>query len=347
MFDLMPVAFAAVVETMNSGVMVMDLQGRVIDMNPVFEKLTGYPISQAVARNGNEVCKNIQALSTACGDRNVTRVEFTLEINKSDSFYVALFSPITNSNNIFIGRLVLIHDITDKKKSEQKLLEQQRQLAVNEERQRMARNLHDNLGQVLGFINLQTQGIRRELVTAGVDVGLQRLDKLTRTAQTAHDDIRTFIRESRGMDLTEKDFMVSLNNYIFGFKETSGVETQLFVRDGFSADRIEPAARLNIIYIVKEALNNVQKHAHASHVNIQLMVENGELCVAVEDDGTGFDLSRNVIGRSSFGLNIMRERTVEMGGKLVVDSSQGKGTRIIIHMPDANGGNAHEADVGR
>lgn len=349
MFDLVPLARANVIETMDVAVMVLDLQDRILDINPAFEKIAGCPALQVTGRCVDAVCKNIPELAGACMDRSVLHTEFSIHQHESKRIYEALLSPLTDSKKILIGRLVLIYEITDKKQAQQAYLKQQRMLAVIEEREKMARDMHDNLGQLLGFINLQAQGIRQELAAAGVQTALARIDKLVDVTRLAHQEIRSYIKNTRNSVFQEKDFIAAIQKEIIRFEEQSGIVAQLDMPGQFVVGIAAPHARFAILQIVKEALRNVQKHAQAEHVKVSFSVENDELCVAIADNGKGFDpAGQNNAPGMSFGLNIMHERALEIGARFYIESSPGKGSRIVLITPIEKGRNdSHETDAGR
>jgi len=141
--------------------------------------------------------------------------------------YKVLLSPLTDSKGMLIGRLAVTYDITEKKQAQQEHLQQQWKLAVIEERERLARDMHDNLGQVLGFINLQAQGIRQELINAGIKTGTLKLDKLVDVAQSTHREIREYIRNVRSSDSMENNFMVTLAKDIMSFEEQTDLKIEL------------------------------------------------------------------------------------------------------------------------
>lgn len=147
------------------------------------------------------------------------------------------------------------------------------------------------------------------------------------------DELRTFIRESKDLTADKNDFIKSLNNLIGRFEMQSGIETRIVTIDSFSPNSLEPSKIINMLYITKEALNNVQKHSHAKHADISLTASVGMLYLTIADNGIGFDLSKSSIDRNSFGLDIMRERTTEMGGNLYIESYPGKGTKIKASIP--------------
>ena len=350
LFDVVPVARATVIETMDAGVMVLDLQDRVLDINPAFREIVNYSVQKTPVRTVVEVCGKIPELLNSCTDRSITHSEFVINKDGVPKVYEVFPSPLTDHKGILIGRLVVTYDITEKKQEQQVYLKQQWKLAVTEERERLARDLHDNLGQVLGFINLQAQGIRQELINADINIVSQKIDKLVNVSQSAHNDIREYIRNTRNTAVLEKDFITGLTKEIMSFEEQSGLKVKLEVPVGFTGEELKPNIRINLLNIVKEALNNIRKHAEAEHVKISFSIVQEQLCIAVEDDGKGFDIdSKSNSNKTKFGLNIMRERASEMGSHIDIKSIAEEGSRIAVIVPIKEGerSDEKEIDVGR
>lgn len=339
LFDLVPVARATVIENMDTGIMVLDLQNRVIDINPALKKIIGSGSLKISGEPVEEVCSGVPELARVCTDRSVYQCELSVYSNGEQHIYEVLLSPLNDSRGILAGRLVTVHEITGEKRAQQEYMRQQWRLAVIEERERLARDMHDNLGQLLGFINLQAQGIRQELVNAGVEIASDKLDKLAGVTQKAHYEIREYIRSARYAATMEKDFVSALENDIKNFEEQAGIRAELDIPDGIVWEKLEPAARINVLNIIREALNNIRKHAQAGRVKISFLYpQEGQIRVCIEDDGIGFDntLRDSNAGRG-FGLNIMRERTSDIGADISIESELGKGSRIILCVPIRKG----------
>jgi PAS domain S-box-containing protein len=350
LFDVVPVARAAVIENMDAGVMVLDLLDRVLDINPALRRIVNYSVPKAPAGGIKEVCAQIPELVKACTDRSITHSEFTMDNDGVIKVYEAFLSPLTDHKGILIGRLAVIYDITQKKQEQQIIIKQQWKQAVTEERERLARDLHDDLGQVLGFINLQAQGIRQELINADIDLVSNKLDKLVNVSQAAHNDIREYIHNVRDTAAMEKDFLTGLTKDITNFEEQSGINAKLDIPIGFTGEELKPNIRINMRNIIKEALNNIMKHAEANNVKIGFSIAQEQLCVTVEDDGKGFDMRPGInYTESKFGLKIMRERASEMDAQIDIQSILGEGSSITVIVPinERRDSNADEADAGR
>ena len=352
MFDLVPLARATVMEAMDAGVMVLDLQGRILDINPASEKILGISAEQTSGREAAEFCRDIPEFAKACAARDAAQVEFSVGAAGGVRIFEAVFSPLNDrrgtQKETLIGRLAMIYEITEKKKEQQRYLEQQRRLAAAHEKERMARDMHDNLGQVLGFINLQAQGIRQELVTAGVNTVSDKLDRLVEVTQAAHDEIRAYIKSARSLSPSGSDFLELLRNDILQFEQRSGIPTELFTNLDLAEIDLAPQIQLHFLSIAKEALNNVQKHSGANHVKLSLSLEKEKMLLTVEDDGRGFSVSDKISrAGKTFGLSIMKERAMEIGAELTIESAPEKGCRIALMLPVSQGGkNVHETYAG-
>ncbi|MBW7572390.1 sensor histidine kinase [Caproiciproducens faecalis] len=346
LFDIVPMAWATVLRVMDTGVMILDNQERVLDANPAFEKIVGLDACAIVTKPIREVCAQIPGFADAWDKPDIDRFEFSICKDAVQKTYATVFSPILSDDGVPVGRLVILYDDTEKTRAQEMLLKQQWQLAVNEEREKMARDLHDNLGQVLGFINLQAQGICQELENSGVDMVTKRLDRLVDATQSAHTDLRKYIRSIRDPEYREEDFLTALQKKASGFADQTGLAVKLKIPVEFNGGTISPNVRIQILSIVKEALNNIRKHAEAKNVEILISLEQKKLCVIVKDDGKGFyALHSSDSSKTKFGLTIMRERAAEIGGTLKIESAPGKGCAITLNAPIENGDDDNETDA--
>lgn len=333
-FDLVPLARATVIENMDAGVMVLDLQNRILDINPAFSKIIEISVEHIMSKNIDEVFANTPKLLDSICDRTVTRIEFSVDDIEKKQLYEALLSILKDKKGNDIGRLVVVYDITEKKRLEKEYYDRQWRQAVKDERERMVRDLHDNLGQVLGYINLQAQAVQKELSDAGEGLLSNKLDKLVEVAQSAHQQIREYIHDVRNSDLIEIDFIAALDKEINNYELQTAIKVKRRITPDFSNAAIAPNIRIHILNIIKEALNNIRKHAEADNVLLTCDTENSNLIILISDDGIGFEQGGVTHGiKQSFGLNIMHERTSEMGGTLEIISKPGEGSSIYLRVP--------------
>ncbi len=206
-------------------------------------------------------------------------------------------------------------------------------VATLEERERIAREMHDGIAQVVGFLNLKTKVVQ-QLVSGGrIEQAMAELTQMQKIVQEAYTDIRQSILSLRTARELERGLAPAIRDSANDFQEQNSIPVEMSLpEDGQISFPAE--AEVQLVRIVQEALANVRKHSRANKVWIRLDRRDDEAVLTVEDDGIGFDLSQ-VEGkkRRCFGLETMRERAESVGARLDVISVPGEGTRIQVRFP--------------
>ena len=336
LFDIGPIARDKVIDSMDDGMVALDAQGRIVDLNPAVERLLGIAAPQAVGRLAEELFSPWPGLVELCLDSAVTHIELTLAGEGGARCYDLRISPLAGRHGQLMGQAIIWRDITIAKQAAAQLLQQQRVLAGLQERERLARGLHDNLVQVLSYANMQAQAARELLAkgqTETVDTYLARLAEATKEA---HADAREYIFEVKTSTAAERDFAAALRQYLQRFGQTWGLKTELIIPEpqARAEATLDPTAEIQLLRIAQEALTNVRKHACATSVRVSLAIDDGLAQMVVEDNGHGFDPTGLAVGDAqTFGLDVMRERAGEVGGTLQVLSAPGQGTLIAVRVP--------------
>ena len=208
------------------------------------------------------------------------------------------------------------------------LYEQAQQLAVIQERNRLARDLHDSVTQALYGVTLYSEAAARQLVSGEADMVADHLSEIRTTAQESLREMRLLIFELRLPALRTEGLAAALQARLESVESRVGLETVLRV-EGDS--KLTPDLEEELYRIAQEALNNTLKHAHASSVSVVLHHNDRIVSLSIEDDGVGFDPSEARV-QSGFGLKGMEERVAQLGGKLTVRSNPGEGTRIEVEV---------------
>lgn len=205
--------------------------------------------------------------------------------------------------------------------------------AVVEERIRIARELHDGLAQVLGYINTQTLAVSRLIESGRTEEARAQLESMGAASREVYTDVREAILGLRLATDGPADFLPTLRSYLDSFQQMTELETALELQ-GTSGLSLAPAVEIQLVRIVQEALSNVRKHAHASRVVVCVEVEDGEATVEVVDDGLGLrdDLGAPT-GWPRFGMRTMKERADSIGGSFDVHSVPGQGTTVRVRIP--------------
>jgi signal transduction histidine kinase len=214
-----------------------------------------------------------------------------------------------------------------------RLHQQVRHLAALEERNRLAREMHDNLSQALSILKLKlslTSDLIRDNQLEQVRANLLEMKEI---AAEAYTDTREAIFGLRTAAPTGADFLSSLRRFLVKYRASYGVEAQL-VADERLTVALTIQTTTQVIRIIQEALTNVRKHAQASEAWVRIEPEGQGIRITVEDDGQGFDPAQGVANApGGFGLQVMQERAESVGGRLEVEAQIGRGTRIVAWVP--------------
>ena len=214
----------------------------------------------------------------------------------------------------------------------QRLMSRERELAVSEERNLLAQELHDSIAQGLAFLNIQVQLLQDSLRKGRLDEAMQTAGQLREGVQESYDDVRELLVHFRTR-VHQSDLDSAIEAALEKFEGQTGIQTT-FERIG-SAAPFDAMEEVQIMHIIQESLSNIRKHAQATQVHVVLHREPGSLEVEVRDDGVGFDTVNepNVQSDRHVGLKIMRERAHRVGGECRIVSEIGQGTRVTLTLP--------------
>jgi two-component system, NarL family, sensor histidine kinase UhpB len=242
--------------------------------------------------------------------------------------------PLTPGERIHVdgGPKVLalsqaFNEMLDRLEAE-KLESTRRALMVQEgERQRVARELHDEVGQTLTGVMLQVEGLAGKIP----DELREQLDELRETARSGAEDVRRIVRRLRPEALDDLGLQSALAALASAFGEQAGVR----VERGLQSDLpLSDEQELVFYRVAQEALTNIARHAAATHVVLELRQADEGALLIVRDNGTGLPPSRN---GPSHGIRGMRERAMLIGAQLTIDRPPGGGTEVRLLLPIAAG----------
>jgi len=206
----------------------------------------------------------------------------------------------------------------------QNLLQAREELAAVEERNRLARDLHDSVKQQV-FAATMTLGAAEALWEQEPAAARQRVGEALALSRQAQQELARLIHELRPVELEGKGLADALRDYAERWSRQTGIMVRVAVQE---EGALPLDAERACFRVVQEALANVARHSGAGRVEITLSGADGGVCLTVADDGCGFDVAP-VQGRG-LGLLTMRERAEALGGHLVVDSAPGRGTRVTV-----------------
>lgn len=313
-----------------------DSDGRYLLVNSRYEELFNLKDAAIRGRTDREVLPDMVADQFIAGDQRVLaenrsfQVEETLPHPDGAHTYLAIKFPVYDEDGGIRGVGGIATDITDLKKAQNQLRRLSGSIMANQEKERaaIARELHDELGQVLTALRMDAVWLQDKLKDAD-SVTSARVAGMCRLIDQTINDVRTLAFHLRPGVLDDLGLVAALELYTSDFERRTGI-TCVFEHTGVpaSSDTVATAA----YRIAQETLTNVARHARAGHVHVSLKASEGCLHLAVRDDGRGFDVHR-LQESEGLGLAGMRERAALVGGELEIRSQAGQGTVVCLVVP--------------
>lgn len=212
-----------------------------------------------------------------------------------------------------------------------KMIRQQaQQHATLEERQRIARDLHDTLEQELVGVNMLLDSTSKKL-NGGNASASETLELARRLLRRAREDSRSTIRELRSVSLEQRGLPAAMEELLKPLATAAGAEFRVSVVG--TPFRLGGTMETALLRLAQEAVSNAGKHSQAQTIDLRLDYEPGRVALEVRDDGRGFDLEAASAMAGHFGLSGMRERAEKLGGQLRIESQPGGGTRVSVSIP--------------
>ncbi len=342
--------FRDIFEKSPMGIFQSTFEGRFIDVNPALSRMMGYDSPQEVIGSIDNIADQIY-VNPEQRDEVVKIIKKTPEAVRFESMFYK------KDGKKWAGKLTMrlihdensrphhmdgfIEDITQQKIVEERLhraMEQlgmlsRRLLEVQEaERRHIARELHDEIGQVLTAVKINLQAIERS--SDGKLPDMMPLKESVRIIDRLLRQVRSLSIELHPSILDDLGLIAALRWYIDWIFQQTGLSGQ-FVTE-FARERLAPAIELACFRIVQESLTNAVRHANAKNVIVELGKYDKELYLKIRDDGSGFDVKKareRALKGKSLGLLGMEERVFLLGGRIEVKSERGKGTAINVFLP--------------
>ncbi|MFQ6610548.1 MAG: histidine kinase [Fidelibacterota bacterium] len=339
------------VESINDAVFIINDQGVLLFANTELVKLLGSPLDEIIDQPlpvNFQVKDFLSSIEKTLKTGKVVKVEYDVIIGNQlfwfETILIPQYEAETSSHNVLgISRDISERKILENKqrelvatlKGQQKtlrLLSQEVIRAQEEERARISREIHDEIGQALTAVTFNLE-ILKSLDTRN-DEFEDRIRDCKRLVETTIENVRRFAHELNPAMLDDLGLLPALRSHARGYKERTGIEVQIHG----SQEIYEISAEFKIVLyrIFQEGLNNIAKHAQASKVRIDITHQDRKLNFIIQDNGIGFNpddvLNRNVKS-GNFGIKGMQERVELIGGKFHLKSEPNKGTEIRVSIP--------------
>jgi two-component system sensor histidine kinase UhpB len=335
--------YRSLVDILPDGVGLIDLEGRIADVNPQAVAMLGYNDREELLRKSaldllqaedHERFKANMGRALATG--LMRNAEYTMIRKTGQRFAAELSAAVSmNADGRAMGLVMVARDITEHKRAEEELRHLSRRIieAQEAERLRVARELHDGVNQVLASAKMRlrkVEDIAPELKPAAREI----LSRSHRLIVQALEENRRIAYNLRPSDLDELGLAAACQNFC---KE---LRTRTNLTVGCSVPRLRQhlsaMVELNLFRIIQEAVNNVEKHAHAKTVRVRIFQKGDSMMLQIRDDGRGFDSKASKAGKEKWGgngLSNMQQRALSVGGACEVKSVPGNGTVITVRVP--------------
>jgi signal transduction histidine kinase len=267
-YSILPLAQDTVTRNMNDGLLVVDKKGYIVDMNPAVKAM----LTGVIAAVGDKFTDVVAAWPALAYIDEKPTLETERNTEGEQRCYQISTLLFKTPQGHMIGRTIIFKDITEQKRNQAKLVDQQKALSIMVERERLGRELHDGQGQLWSYINMQVEAARSLLDKKDIAQVDLLLEKVAEVTQDIHVDIRESIT---GLQLSaaREGIWQTLDEYLQWFKQNHGIDTQLLLSEEVAAGLLPPTTEVQLLRIIQEALTNIRKYAQAHKARVIIQVK--------------------------------------------------------------------------
>ncbi|CUA80774.1 PAS domain-containing sensor histidine kinase [Anoxybacillus suryakundensis] len=319
------------------GIIVMDHERTIVEMNPAAKRLTGWQLGEKVP-----YCSFCQQRDVKEGEERcylISTEEVPYFLSEMPTYHGHLID-VEMSTALILEQddakyyLLVLRDQTAKKKEEEarrsKWMVKKLTEAKEEEHKRLAQELHDGVGQSLYSISIALDNIIQRVQDEKLHAYVKEVrEELGRVME----DVKLYAQQLRPKSLDALGLIPTIQSLIHSLQSKMPNTSFLFQTNVYT--RLSPTMEINLYRIIQEALHNVMKYAKATEVRVSIKQTERELLVSVEDDGVGFRVEEK---REGLGLKHIQERVFHLGGETTITSAPTKGTTIFVRVPLEEGG---------
>ncbi|ELR68250.1 hypothetical protein C900_00604 [Fulvivirga imtechensis AK7] len=269
--------------------------------------------------------ENIKIINEAITANKPFQIVYPVNVNGERKWLWEQGRAMSPAGDIIEG---FVMDITDRRLAQEKIISTIIETEDNE-RARIAKELHDTLGQKLTTVSLNFNSLKKDIepnngILKKLNTGLNYLKEAIR-------DSREIAHNLMPQSIDDFGYVLSVQSLLADIETVSSVKFDFY--DNLKEERLPKNTELHLYRITQEAVNNIIKYSKAQTASIQLMKYDEEVILTIEDDGVGFDAGNKINEGNSFGLKSMLNRVNSLSGTLQIESGKGKGTVIIVEIP--------------
>ncbi len=341
--------YRTLIESTGDLIFIVDERGIYTYVNPQFERVTGYSVRDLIGQPFTFLVAPEHIKTTIQRFRKGIRGDYTLPydadlVHRNGERIPVEFLVTTQYDPAGqpVGRFGIGRDITERKRAEEILRQKSRQLRIlsaklseaeESERKRIARELHDQVGQNLTVVGINLSIVKSKLPEEEMKLLHARLEDSMVLVEEITEFTRSLMSDLRPPDMDILGLVAAIGWYAERFSMRTGVE--VVVEGAEIRPRPNPDVENNLFRIVQEVLTNIGKHAQATCARIRIETRGTQLRIVITDDGVGFDPSkaRRMEEQGGWGIMTMSERAEAIGGRFILDSEPEKGTRVTVEVP--------------
>lgn len=342
--------YRRLIDSARDVIFTISMDGLITSLNPIFETITGWEQTAWVGKpfaailHPDDIAEALQRVRLTMTGEILPPHEWRIHASNGEYLWAEITSTPEYADGQIVGLLGIARDITERKRLQSQLEEAERkrsddlqrfvisiQQAQEDERRRIARELHDDIGQKLSGLKIAvdlasydssktSRTLRRKLSEIEADI-----DRII-------DDVRRISANLHPAVLDDFGLPIALPVLCKEFQKVYRLPVTI---NETPAARYSPHVEINLYRIAQEALTNVVKHSAATQVTVRLFNQDDSVCLEVWDNGRGFEIDTQRLRRitRTLGLISMRERTKQLGGEYVIESHPLNGTRVFVKIP--------------
>jgi two-component system sensor histidine kinase DegS len=326
----------------SDAIWVHDLGGKIVIANKACQKVSGYSPDELIGKNvadfmARDALVIAREIKTKLMKGQAIDQRYDQRIIKKDGTeaIVELFTRLIGADSNPIGFQNIARDVTEERRLRDNLRLQIHKtlMAQEEERKRIARELHDDIAQSILLLSRQLDIFISKSDSKISKTAIEELERIENIASDAYKSLQRYARDLRPSILDQMGLVAALNWL------AEELRKELRIKASVKSDhlpQLPSEVELAMFRIAQEALNNIRKHAQASSVNIRVQLISNNLKMSIIDNGKGLSTSRltgDLIKEGKLGVLGMEERARLIGGSLQIKSSPGKGTTVIARAP--------------
>jgi PAS domain S-box-containing protein len=332
--------YRLITETANEGIYQVDCSGKFVFTNKAYAQMLGYEPGEILGKHYSVVVPDLYLsevveIAESVLSGTPQKGEFTMK-HKSGKKFSAYYSMVPNKKQgEIVGFSGIMEDISELKQTEklvQSLIHQLIRSQENE-RQMISRELHDTVAQDLSSSKIDCEMLLKyNSITTGTR---KKISQLSNNIEKIMKSVRDLSYELRPPGLEKFGLVQTVYQFCKDFSEKTDIRVD-FQSAGMDSLNLDYNTKINLYRLLQEGLNNVKKHADAKIVSVRLVSSFPNIILRINDDGKGFDLKARLAKaykEKRMGLRSMHERVGLLQGKINIESSVGRGTKVVIEIP--------------